>query len=258
MELLSAGIVAVLSLTLQSAAPQTPARPRPRPRVSATRVVVRDQSGAPITGAHVVVSGAASKDAATDSAGTVALASMRDGTYRLRLEREGFITLEREVTIRAGQPAEIDVVLNPAPPPPAPPEPTPTPTPGPSASGPSGPPVHVSIPDFLDKNSIGRDPLRESVLGCTGDTTTRVLQIKDALAVHTHGALDEVIYVVAGEGTVRLGAQATPISAGSLAVVPRGLPHALERKGRNPLTVLSVLSGVPCQAAAPAAGRLQR
>jgi mannose-6-phosphate isomerase-like protein (cupin superfamily) len=256
MELLSAGIAAVLSLTLQSPAPQTPARPRPRPRVSATRVVVRDQSGAPITGAHIVVSGAASKDATTDNAGTVAFASMRDGTYRLRLEHEGFITLEREVTIRAGQPAEIDVALNPAPPPPPPPEPTPTPAP--PAGGPSGPPVHVSIPDFLDKNSIGRDPLKESVLGCTGDATTRVLQIKDALAVHTHSALDEVIYVVAGEGSVRLGTQATAISAGSLAVVPRGVPHALERKGRNPLTVLSVLSGVPCQAAAPATGRNQR
>jgi mannose-6-phosphate isomerase-like protein (cupin superfamily) len=118
--------------------------------------------------------------------------------------------------------------------------------------------VNVSILDFLDKNSIGRDPLKESVLGCTGDSTTRVLQIRDALALHTHAALDEMIYVVAGDGTVRLGTQATPISAGSLAVVPRGVPHSLERRGKNPLTVLSVLAGAPCQAATPTNGRTQR
>jgi mannose-6-phosphate isomerase-like protein (cupin superfamily) len=109
--------------------------------------------------------------------------------------------------------------------------------------------VSVSIPSFLEENSIGRDPLKESVLGCTGASTTRVLQIRDALAVHTHAALDEIIYVVAGDGAVQLGTQSMPITAGSLAVVPRGVAHALERRGKNRLVVLSVLAGAPCRAA---------
>jgi mannose-6-phosphate isomerase-like protein (cupin superfamily) len=256
MNLLYAAIVASLSVTMQSAPPpQAPARPRPRPRPTSTRVIVRDQSGAPVIGARIVVSGTAAKEATTDNTGSVSLPALGDGFYRLRFERDGFITLERELTLKAGQPAEINAVMNAAPPPPPPPEPTPTPAP---QVGPSGPPVHVSIPDFLDKNSIGRDPLKESVLGCTGDSTTRVLQIRDALAVHTHSGLDEMIYVVAGDGTVHLGTQATPISAGSLAVVPRGVPHSLERRGKNPLTVLSVLAGAPCQATTVANGRNQR
>lgn len=250
--LFHAAIAASLGLTMQSA-PPTQMRPRPRPRPTSTQIVVRDQSGAPVPGAHVVVSGAATKEATTDANGAASLASMRDGSYRLRFEREGFITLERDVTVRTGQPAEIDVVLNTAPPPPPPPEPAPTPAPQPGAAG---PPVIVSIPAFLDKNFIGRDPLKESVFGCTGDTTTRVLQIRDSLAPHTHANLDEVIYVVAGDGAVRVGAQATPIAPGSLSVIPRGVSHALERRGKNPLIVLSMLAGAPCQAGpAAAAGK---
>ena len=242
--LLHAAMMASVGLSMPMKAP---AQTRPRPRTGATIViVVRDHSGTPVPGARVAVSGAASQAATTDASGAAALAAMRDGAYRLRFEREGFITLERDVTMRNGQRLTIDVVLDAAPPPP---EPAPIP---PQQAGPSGPPVSVSIPAFLDTHSIGRDPLKESVLGCTGDSTTRVLQIRDALSVHTHAAFDEIIYVVAGDGTVRLGAQSTPIAAGSLAVVPRGVSHALERRGKNPLTVLSVLAGAPCQPA-PAA-----
>jgi mannose-6-phosphate isomerase-like protein (cupin superfamily) len=253
--LLHAAIVASLGLTMQSA-PPTQTRPRPRPRSTSTQIVVRDQSGAPVPGARVAVSGAATKEATTDAHGAASLASMRDGSYRLRFEREGFITLERDVTVRTGQPAEIDVVLNAAPTPPPPPSlpgPAPTPAPQAGASSSPGPPVIVSIPAFLDKNFIGRDPLKESVLGCTGDSTTRVLQIRDSLASHTHANLDEVIYVVAGDGTVRVGAQSTPIEPGSLSVIPRGVSHALERRGKNPLIVLSMLAGAPCQAGPAAA-----
>jgi mannose-6-phosphate isomerase-like protein (cupin superfamily) len=260
--LLYAAMAASLGLSAQSKPPVAPSkppvqtRPRPRPRTpAALAIVIRNQSGTPLPDVRIVVSGEGSKEAKTDANGSASIAAIHDGEYRLRFERDGFVTLERDVTVKNGQPSGIEVVLNPAPPPPPPPEPTPTPAP---QAGPSGPPVNVSIPDFLDKNSIGRDPLKESVLGCTGDSTTRVLQIRDALAVHTHAALDEVIYIVAGEGTVRLGGQASAISAGSLAVIPRGVPHALERRGRNPLTVLSMLAGAPCQAAPASSGRNQR
>ena len=104
----------------------------------------------------------------------------------------------------------------------------------------------MSIPQFLEKNYIGRDPLKESVIGCTAAATTRVLQLRDSLASHTHADLDETLYVVAGEGTVRVGNQTMMIAPGSLAVIPRGLAHATERSGRNPLILLSTLSGAPC------------
>jgi mannose-6-phosphate isomerase-like protein (cupin superfamily) len=107
----------------------------------------------------------------------------------------------------------------------------------------------MSIPAFLDKNFIGREPLKESVLGCSGAATTRLLQLRDPIAVHTHD-IDEILYVVAGDGAVKLRDETTVVHAGSLAVVPRGVPHAMERRGKNPLILLSVLAGAPCSAPA--------
>ena len=114
----------------------------------------------------------------------------------------------------------------------------------------------MSIPEFLDKNFIGRDPLKESVLGCTAGATTRVLQLRDALAVHTHADLDEILYIVAGDGVVRVRDETMMLAPGSLTVIPRGLPHATERRGRNPLIVLSTLAGAACPAAS--SGRVER
>jgi mannose-6-phosphate isomerase-like protein (cupin superfamily) len=107
--------------------------------------------------------------------------------------------------------------------------------------------VIVSVPAFLEKNFIGRDPIKESVLGCTPDVTTRLLQLHDALASHRHANLDEVLYVVAGDGMVRLENRQTPVAAGSLTIIPRGVPHEIERRGKNPLILLSMLSGAPCR-----------
>ena len=113
----------------------------------------------------------------------------------------------------------------------------------------SGPPVNISIPAFVEKNFIGRDPLKESILGCTSDATARLLQLREALASHTHAGLDEILYVVAGEGAVYIQGQPTPVNPGSLSVVPRGLQHAIERRGKNPLIVVSALVGAPCSEA---------
>src|SRR5205814_1319528 len=121
----TAGHVAIVCLALlvssmsaqTPAAPQAPAGPKPpattpqrrtpvRPRT--TQIIVRDVSGTPIEGVRVIVSGPAARSITTDARGSVSV-SLADGSYRLRFEHEGFVTLEREITIRIGQP-EIDVV----------------------------------------------------------------------------------------------------------------------------------------------------
>jgi len=136
------------------------------------------------------------------------------------------------------------MIIGPAPPPPPPPPPKPAPS-----LPPGGSPVTLSIPNFLDKNLIGsREPLKESVLSCSGLETVRLLQLREALAEHEHADADEVLYVVAGEGAVRIAGEATPISAGSISVVPHGTKHLVERRGRNPLILVSTLSGSPCKA----------
>jgi mannose-6-phosphate isomerase-like protein (cupin superfamily) len=214
------------------------------------QIVVSDHSGTGLDGVGIGVSGAASRQASTDAKG-LATVPVSPGTYRLRFERERFITLERDVTIGRGQPPTImvalDAALPPPPPPPVPPPaPAPAPVPAPVPVAAVGPPIHVSIPAFLDKNFIGRDPLKESVLGCTAGATTRVLQLRDSLALHTHADLDEILYVVAGDGVVRVRDETMTLAPGSLTVIPRGLPHSTERRGRNPLIVLSTLAGAAC------------
>ena len=232
-------------------------------------MIVRDRSGTPLPDVRVNVSAPARLELVTGAAGTASLGTLRDGSYRLRFERDGFITLEREVSVRNGEPSTIEVALSfapPATPPPAPapstpPEPPPpvvVTVPAPRLSSlPSGPPVFVSIPDFLDKNYIGRDPIKESVLSCLADSTTRVLQLREAIGEHTHADMDEVLYVVAGEGTIRTRGEskavaASTVTAGALSVIPHGVAHAIERRGRNPLMLLSMLSGAPCPVNAPA------
>ena len=234
----------------------TPQR-RAQPRATTARVIVRDRSGTALGDVRIVMSGPVSQEVVTDASGLASVGATRDGSYRLRFERDGFITLEREISVSNGQPPEIVVALSaaPVPPPPPvvvaapPPVPVAPPAPPPAASEPSGPPVFVAIPEFLDKNYIGRAPLKESVLGCLPSSTTRVLQLHDGLSEHAHADMDEILYVVAGEGAVRIHDSSSAVTAGSLTIIPRGVPHTIERRGKNPVIVLSTLSGAPCRAA---------
>ena len=86
---------------------------------------------------------------------------MRAGTYRLRFEHEGFITLEREVVIARGA-ADVSVALNPAPAKPvaAPPPPRPAPVAQPAAAdAPRGRAARsCRLVDFIERNFIGSEP----------------------------------------------------------------------------------------------------
>jgi mannose-6-phosphate isomerase-like protein (cupin superfamily) len=265
MKLLSSAIgVVILWVGLSAQTPPPPAQPRPRPRPAAIQVTVRDHTGAPIPYVHITVAGTISRDVLTNADGAATLVSMPDGTYRVRFDKDGFHTLERDVIVRSGAPRQLDVELSSSAAPVPPPQPEPAAAPAPAAPppaaapAPSGPPVTLSIPAFLDKNFIGgREPLKESVVGCTAASTTRLLQMREPIAAHTHD-LDEILYVVAGDGAVRIRPAAgggggesheetMAVSAGTLSVIPRGISHAIERRGRNPLIVLSTLAGAPCQ-----------
>jgi hypothetical protein len=217
-------------------------------KVTQVRVGIRAEDGAPLNDARIVLSGDSSGEFTTGGAGTAILPSLKDGTYRLRVERAGFVPLEREFSLRSGAPAAVDITLTAAAPPPPPPSPPP-PAPAPAKVVPSsGSPVNVSIIDFLDRNFIGnRDPLKESILACTPLETVRLLQLREAIASHSHADTDEVLYVVAGEGAARLGDQVLPLKAGTMVVVPHAMAHTIEKHGKNPLMLLSTLAGAACQ-----------
>ena len=83
-----------------------PARPRARcaSDVRDVTIQVTDAAGAPLADTTVTtMAGVVSREGVTGGRWLAALANMRPGTYRLRFAREGSITLERELTLRAGE-----------------------------------------------------------------------------------------------------------------------------------------------------------
>ena len=132
------------------------------------------------------------------------LMNMRPGTYRLRFAREGSITLERDITIRAGESPTVDVVaVSPAP---APPKVEPASRTVPKELAPPGDPKVTPVPLFLEKNFIGgREGQKGIAARVRGYRTATLHQLRDSWLAHTHDDADEWIYVVAGEGTLRIG-----------------------------------------------------
>jgi mannose-6-phosphate isomerase-like protein (cupin superfamily) len=196
-------------------------------------IVVSDPSGAPIGDVHVTVQGPASRDARTER-GRIAFENIPTGNYRLRFEKAGFVTLERELTARAGAPTDVKITLTPEPPkapPPAPPiEPVAQPV--------DALPVTIDLPTFIEKNFIGRAAGKTSPLACGAGGPALLIQAREPIAEHMH--------VIAGEGSLRTGKTVEPMKAGVLIMVPRGVLHAIATTGRNPLELLSIQAGAHC------------
>lgn len=235
-------------------APATqPAAPRPRAATaSATAtgtltVNITDGGGLPVQGVDVRASGPLDREGTSLAGGLVRFLNLRGGEYRLRFAHSKFVLLERDVTMRPGASQTIDVMLSPAP---EAPEPVAAPAPAPATpvnNAPAGEPRTVAVVDFVERNFIsGRDGIKEDPLGCTASAKTTLVQVRDPLKERALPDADEVIYVVAGEGTLRLGNRDVALSATTLSVVPRGTVRGITRKGRNPLIFVSVLSGPPC------------
>lgn len=238
----------------QPAPPTTPARrsTAQRARASAAtstlEITVADPGGLPVQDARVTATGPLDREGTTLASGLVRFLNLRGGEYRLRFAHPRFVLLERDVTVRPGQPLSIDVTLSRASEEPEEPETpeTPPPAPAPTAA-PAGEPRSVAVVDFVERNFISsRDPIKEDQLGCTASAKTTLMQVRDPLPERALADADEVIYVVAGEGTLRLGNRDVPLSSTTLAVVPRGTVRGVTRKGRNPLIFVSVLSGPAC------------
>jgi len=231
--------------------PQKPAAAIQAPRSTAPSrmsmtLFVTDPAGKPIPDVKVsAVEGPVDRAGAADKDGIVRLSGVRAGTYRLRFEGKGFITFEREVTVRAGTPAEIEVTLNPAPAAPAPPPVQPqAPPPEPSLPSPgdsSGQPEAQYLADWIDQNLIGRnDPKKETVVGRVKGAVASVLQVRDPQKNRSDPDADEFLYIIAGDGAIRFGGHTESVTAGWLITVPRGTSYTVERRGRNPLIVLVV------------------
>ncbi len=197
----------------------TPAAPRPQApaQAAATRVsmaiAVTDFAGEAAPGVRVALTGPVAREGTTARDGIVRFQTLRAGTYRLRFESPDFVTFEREVTVKAGPLVEVEVTLSrvpekPAPPPPAPVPSAPIEAPA-VAPNPSATVELLALPDWIERNLIGRgDPQRETVVGRAPGATARVVQVRDPIKDRVRGDADEMLYVIAGEGVLRVKGRA--------------------------------------------------
>ena len=236
-----------LLLALQQTTAQAPRRVPPA--ASSVEIRVTDRSGAAIAGVAITAEGVAQRDGTTDSLGVVVLRDLKPGLYRIRAEAEQFITLEREVTVRGVVPP-IQLSLSRAPePPPRPIEAAPLPqvTFAPAAAlGSPGEPRVMSVVDLAERSLGGRDAVTVVPVACSGTSNVRLILLRDMLPLASHREESQTLYMVSGEAALTIGDTVQALSPGWVGVVPRTVPYALQRKGRNPAVLLSVTAGQPC------------
>ena len=258
-------MVAFLLLTLLQA-PAAPAQPAPAPAAQAPRprpapagggttnalFFITDPAGASIEGVTVTVTGPVDREATSPAGGFTRVQALRAGTYRVRFTRDGFITFEKELAWRAGSATpEVSITLNRAasspPPPPAPPALVAAPPSTAPKLPPPGAPKTLSLPDFIEKNFIsGREAHKENMVGCSGIGQAVLWQVREPWDGRQHESADAMLYVIGGEGGIKIEGREVTVTAGAFAVVPRGTTYGFTRRGRNPLIVLAVLAGAPC------------
>lgn len=257
----SPGLTQTPAVTLAQTAPAAPAAaPRPQAqRRAATQsaavtartglmITTTDPVGAPLRGVRVLITGPSDRSGTTDSMGELRVTGMQAGTYRLRFTGDEVDTFEREVTVRAGAVPPLDIMLSPAPPPPPPPPP-PAPVAVAAPVGPLGSAMVQSVPSTLEKEFIGNQERRETLLSCSGNTRTTLIQLNGPLPDRVYSGADATYYVVGGEGTIQLAGRELPLPLNSVVSVPRGTLHAFNRSGRRTLILVAVLGGEPCETA---------
>ena len=244
-----------------TAPPPTPAQPgakpapkpapRPAPARAGMAITVTDTQGLTLEGVQVAIMGTSDRRGETNASGQVNFPAMQAGTYRLRFSGERVVTFEKEVALRAGQIADVDVILSLAPPPPPPPPP-PAPekpvAPPKPAVGAAGEARTASIVAMIEKELISNNQARrDTLVSCSGNTRTTLVQLNQDQAERLYDTAEVTYYVVAGEGTVRFAGQNAKLAAGSFVSIPRGTAHGIARSGRRPLILLATLSGTECE-----------
>jgi len=64
-------------------------------------------------------------------------------------------------------------------------------------------------------------------------------------ALHRHGGMDKLYYVVEGAGVFLLEGRELPMTVGDLLVAPEGVPHGVRNTSDGRLLLLAVLAPAP-------------
>ena len=217
-------------------------------RPGAIVLTIASERGEPLSGASVAVHGAVDRAGTSGPDGTVTLQNMPVGTYRCRVTRDGYITLDKEVTVKSAARSTGEAVLSAAPPPPPPPPaPTPTPESRPAPNmGQPGTPATMNAAEMADQMLRDSQASGQRMLGCSGLVQSSLLVAKDNTVFRGPTDVDEIMYVLGGDATLTIGDKEQAITSGWFGLVPRGMPHSVVRRGRSPIALLVIQSGKPC------------
>lgn len=210
----------------------------PQSDVLTVDVRVTDRTGRPLEEADVEFEGPSVREGRTDATGVMTFRNVTPGPYRIRVSHAGFLTLEKEVVIEGNARVSVEAAL----------------TAGEQGTsvylaGPGGSPNLVSIPDLAESMLDDPATVVERTVGCAGGQRSRLILLRDTLPSVRHANADETLYVVAGEASVTIDTVSQAAAPGWLGTVPRGAVHSVVRRGRNPVILLSIVSGEPCEAA---------
>ena len=215
---------------------------------SGMAITVTSPQGATLSDVHVAIMGPTERSGDTDGSGQVNFPGLQAGTYRLRFSGDKVTAFEKEVIVRAGQISDVDVSLSAAPEPKVIMQPAPALPPGPTtAAGPKGQPVTYAIIDLLEKEYVGKQPRRETLLSCSGNERAAMIQLNESMPERLYENADAIYYVLGGEGTLMLNGKEMKLGLNGFASVPRGTSHSFSKRGNRLLVLLSVLSGEPCE-----------
>jgi mannose-6-phosphate isomerase-like protein (cupin superfamily) len=239
----------------QPAPAQPPATTTPRRTTTTTTrggiaITATSPQGATLSGVRVSISGPTERTDQTDNSGQLSIPSLLTGTYRVRFEGEKVTAFEKEVTVQTGRVTQVDVMLNPAAEPkivvaPAPAAPAPAAPP----VGPKGQPLTVGVESVLEKEFVRNQERRESLLACSGNQRTTMIQVNKAVPERLYEDGEAVYYVIGGQGTIQLDGKNKDLALNDFVSVPRGTSHAFANRSRGgrALVLLAVLSGEPCE-----------
>jgi mannose-6-phosphate isomerase-like protein (cupin superfamily) len=214
-------------------------------------ITVTDMRGGTIPDVHVEISGPTMRMGETNGSGQLNFPGLQIGTYRLRFTGDPVTAFEKEVTLRAGQIADVDVTLTAAPPKPVAPPPAVVapPPPPPAVVGPVGAPQSLSLYDLAERELAAKQPRREILVACSGNLRTMLVFLTTQDQTQRIYETAEVsYYVLGGQANVRVNDKDNLLAAGGYVAVPRNVPFSIVRRGKNPVSLLSILSGEPCDA----------
>ncbi|MEK9133335.1 MAG: cupin domain-containing protein [Pseudomonadota bacterium] len=99
---------------------------------------------------------------------------------------------------------------------------------------------------LLAENKPGKDENIKAVPLFRSERASNVLvQVRDREPLHRHADSDITVFLLRGEGDMRIGKEALPVKAGSVIHIPRGVVHAYINRGPEPAAALVVYSPAP-------------